>query len=152
MRSAIWVSVVAVLAYAGVIRAAQMTEEARSVWSVVEQSWVDETAENGKWPADYVHADVVAWGKTWPSPRRKESLVKWVRFEADSSKTLEYEIFPVEVVVHGDTAVALYNAVVVVENAEGKRQRRAQGLVETLVRDGQSWKFLALTSFTHSTE
>lgn len=152
MRSTIWVSVVAVLAYAGVVRAAQMSDEARSVWSVVEQSWPDETAENGKWPADYVHADVVSWDKTWPSPRRKDSLAKWVRFEADSSKTLGYEIFPVEVVVHGDTAVALYNAVVVMENAEGKRQRRAQGLMETLVRDGGSWKFLALTSFIHSSE
>lgn len=51
----------------------------------------------------------MSWGKRWPSPRRKDSLSKWVRFEADSSKTLKYEVFPLEIVAHGDTAVALYN-------------------------------------------
>ena len=24
------------------------------VWALVEQSWVDDVAENGKWPADYI--------------------------------------------------------------------------------------------------
>jgi hypothetical protein len=30
---------------------------------------------------------------------------------------------------------------------EAKRKRSSQGLIETLVRDGQTWKFLSLTSF-----
>jgi hypothetical protein len=152
MKSMTWVSGIAVLVCAGVVHASQMSGDEQSVWSVVEQSWVDEVAENGKWPAEYVHADVVSWGKEWPMPRRKDSVVKWSRFTAESSKTLMYELFPVTVVVQGDTAIALYNAVVVAENAEGKRERRKEGLMETLVRDGGSWKFLGLTSFELGTE
>ena len=33
------------------------------VWALVEQSWVDDVAENGKWPADYVHDKYVSWGR-----------------------------------------------------------------------------------------
>jgi hypothetical protein len=46
----------------------------------------------------------------------------------------------------------LHNSVVVSEYAEGKRERRVEGLMETLVRGGGSWKFLTLTSFDHAPE
>jgi hypothetical protein len=50
-------------------------------------------------------------------------------------------------VVVGTTAVVSYNSVVVGENYEKKRERSAGGLIETLVYDGKTWKFLSLTSF-----
>jgi hypothetical protein len=123
------------------------SKDQTAVWSVVSQSWEDEVARNGKWPGDYIHEDVVSWGASWPQPRHGASMIKWSRFGEQSGKTLAYELFPVAVVVVGDTAIVNYNTVSVAENYEMKRERSAQGLIETLVRDGGSWKFLSLTSF-----
>ena len=33
--------------------------EQSEVWAYVEQSWVDDVAENGRWPADYTHANAI---------------------------------------------------------------------------------------------
>ena len=73
--------------------------------------------------------------------------MKWSRFSDQSNTTLMYELFPAAIVVVGDTAVVHYSAVQVSENYEKKRERSSEGLVETLVRDGNTWKFLSLTSF-----
>ena len=74
-------------------------------------------------------------------------MAKWARFSDQSNKTLMYELFPAAIVVVGDTAVVHYSFVQVVEDYEKKRERSSGGLVETLVRDGDSWKYLSLTGF-----
>jgi hypothetical protein len=56
-------------------------------------------------------------------------------------------LFPVAVVVVGNTAVVNYNSVTMAEDYEMKRKRSTMGLIETLVKDGNNWKFLSLTSF-----
>lgn len=127
--------------------AADWSKEQGAVWSVVTQSWVDESAKNSNWPNNYVHKDVVAWGESWPQPRNVESMAKWSRFGEQTDTTLIYELFPVSIVVAGSTAVVNYNAVTVGNNYEDKRERSALGLIETLVYDGKTWKFLSLTSF-----
>jgi hypothetical protein len=124
----------------------QRTEQT-AAWSVVTQSWEDEVTGNGKWPAKYIHEDLVAWGASWPQPRDSSSVTKWSRFDQEAGKTLIYELFPVAIVVVGDTAVINYNSVTVAENYEMKRKRSTTGLIETLVKEGETWKFLSLTSF-----
>ena len=132
---------------------ADMNEAQQSVWEVIEQSWADEVAKNGKWPADYVHDEVVNWGEEWPTPRRKASMMKWSRFADESERnTLIYELFPAAIVVVGDTAVVNYNVVTISEDAKKERERESTGLVETLVRDGNTWKFLGLTGFTRDSD
>ena len=79
-------------------------------------------------------------------------MVKWSRFSEKTDKTLMYELFPAAIVVVGDTAAVHYNAVTVTEDYAAKRERTKQGLIETLVRDGRSWKFLSLTSFELSSD
>ena len=118
-----------------------------AVWEVVAQSWVDDVAGNGKWPSDYVHKDAVSWTAVWPAPRGKASMEKWSRFSAQNGKVLEYELFPMAIVVENDTAVVHYSVVEMSENHEKKRKRNQSGNVETLVKDGKTWKFLSLTGF-----
>ena len=140
----------AMMAVVGLVSTAQAgdwSKDQSAVWGVVSQSWEDEVARNGKWPADYIHKDVVAWGEEWPKPRGADSMVKWSRFGEQQGKTLIYELFPSKVVVVGDTAVVNYHSVQVQEDKEKKTERSVTGLIETLVRDGDSWKFLGLTSF-----
>ena len=140
----------AMVAFAGLVstvQAGDWSKDQSAVWGVVSQSWEDEVARNGKWPADYIHKDVVSWGAEWPRARGAESMVKWSRFGQERGKTLIYELFPGKVVVAGDTAVVTYHSVQVQVNNEKKTERSVTGLIETLVRDGDSWKFLGLTSF-----
>ncbi len=73
--------------------------------------------------------------------------MKWSRFSEKADKTLMYELFPVAIIVVGNTAVVHYNTVVVSEDHAAKRERTMRGLIETLVLDGRNWKFLLLTSF-----
>jgi hypothetical protein len=80
----------------------------------------------------------VSWGASWPQPRNSASVTKWSRFDQQTGKTLIYELFPVAVVVVGDTAVINYNSVTVAENYEMKRKRSTTGLIETLVHDGKT--------------
>ena len=38
------------------------SEEQAAVWTVVDQSWEAQAAENGKWPGDFTHEKFVQWG------------------------------------------------------------------------------------------
>lgn len=124
-----------------------MNEAQAEVWSVVAASWDDETKETGAWPGEYLHPDAHSWGSEWPMPRDADSISNWARFGAESGKTLTYELFPMSVSVAGDTAVVYYATVRVGEDHEGKRERESTGLIETLVRTDDGWKFFGLTSF-----
>lgn len=113
------------------------------VWALVEQSWVDDVAENGKWPADYVHDKYVSWGDGTAAPRYKDSAIAWSRFGDESSQTLMYEVSPEAIAVEGDTAVVHYNVTTVSEDKDGKRTPNVGRITEVLVRSGRSWKWLA---------
>lgn len=113
------------------------------VWKLVEQSWVDDAAENGKWPTDYVHDSYVTWGDGDAAPRGKDSAIAWNRFNDESSNTLMYEVSPEAIAVVDGTAVVHYNVTTVTENSEGKRNASVGRITEVLVRVGRSWKFLA---------
>jgi hypothetical protein len=140
-------SMLALLSLTTFAMADEWSKEQTAAWLVVTQSWEDEVAENGKWPSNYAHKDLMAWGASWPQPRDSSSVTKWSRFDQQAGKTLIYELFPVAVVVVGNTAVVNYNSVTMAEDYEMKRKRSTMGLIETLVKDGNNWKFLSLTSF-----
>jgi len=138
---------VAITSSSFVLAAGHMSEDQQGVWKTVTDSWADETAENGKWPSEYVHEDAHSWGATWPAPRDSDSIASWSRFNDESGGTAKYELFPMTVTVAGDTAVVYYGVVSVRTNYEDKRERSSEGLIETLVRTDAGWKFIGLTSF-----
>lgn len=132
------------IAYA---QAPTWSAEQTEVWGVVAQSWVDDVAQNNKWPADYVVDNVMSWNVSYPSPRGKQSMVNWSRFGDSQSKTLQYENTPVGISIHGDTAVVMYNHVSVSQSGKEKPSRDISASVETLVRTDDGWKFIGLTGF-----
>ena len=133
-------------------QAADWDRQQTAVWELVSQSWVDDTAGIGKWPGNYVDEDARSWNAGWPVPRDKASIAKWSRFGAQNSKVLQYELFPLAIVIKNDTAVVHYSVVSVTENHEQKRKRDQTGNIETLVKDGKNWKFVSLTSFDKGTK
>lgn len=138
------ISLTSSLAYA---QAPTWSAEQTKVWEIVAQSWVDDVAQNDKWPADYLVDNAMSWTAAWPSPRDKKTNVKWSRFGDSQSKTLQYENTPVAISIHGDTAVVMYTNVSVDQRGKDKPERSIGGTVETLVRTEDGWKFIALTGF-----
>ncbi len=46
--------------------------EQTEAWKVVQQSWVDDVAQNGKWPANYADPQMVVWSSEFAAPRGKD--------------------------------------------------------------------------------
>lgn len=134
-------------------QAPSWSSEQQSVWAVIEQSWRDEVARNGKWPGSYTDPNMTAWGPEWPMPRNAASLERWTRFQDKQGKSLEYEIQPMAIAISGNTAVVNYGAVTMwqreVPRGESppKPERDMTALSETLVRTAGGWKFLSSTSY-----
>jgi hypothetical protein len=126
---------------------AEWSGEQADLWSFVERSWVDDAGKTGEWPRAYVHDEVREWGVEWPVPRGNDSLEKWVRFRDTRSEVLQYELFPHEIVIVGNTGVVYYSVVQVIRTGDGEAEREVSGLIETLVRSGAEWKYLSLTGF-----
>ncbi len=133
---------------AAAAQAPTWSAEQTAVWKVVSQSWADEAAQNGKWPGSYVDDNVISWSQENPMPIYKDSLVKWSRFNEKQAKMIHYDISPAAITVRGDTAVVNYVAVNVSQRGTDKPDRDANAIIETLVRDGNSWKFLSTSSFS----
>lgn len=125
-----------------------MSADQQAVWDVVAASWVAESSEDGAWPGEFVHASAHSWTAEWPGLRDADSIAAWSRFGQERRETLNYELFPHGVVVEGDTAIAFYSFVQVVKT-DDEYERESSGLVETLIRTADGWKFLALTGFDH---
>lgn len=117
--------------------------EQSEVWALVEQSWVDDVAENGKWPAEYILDKYVAWGDSSAGPRYKDATLAWSRFGDESNDTLMYEVSPAAIAVEKNTAVVHYYVTTVTKDSSGKRTRSVGRITEILVRDGRSWKWLS---------
>lgn len=139
---------VAAMLWSGLALAQDWNEAQSALWEVVAQSWVDDVGETGKWPDAYVHDSVVSWGAEWPVPRGKASIAKWTRFRDANTDVLEYELFPLAIVIEGDTGAAHYSVVMVRKDGEGKHIRSVEGVIETLHRRDGAWKYLSLGGFT----
>lgn len=122
--------------------------EQTAVWNVVSQSWADEATQNGKWPGSYVDDNVISWSQENPMPIYKDSLVKWSRFNESQYKTIHYDISPAAIAIRGNTAVVNYVATNVSQRGTDKPDRDVNAIIETLVRDGGSWKFLSSSSWS----
>jgi ketosteroid isomerase-like protein len=126
------------------------SNEQAAVWTVVEQSWDAQAAENGKWPGDFVRDDLIQWSDNIPAPRGKDAYIAWQRSVDESSNSVWHEISPLAISVAGDTAVVAYSAFLGFENSDGTSGTAVRSIVEVLVSDGRSWKYLATSDFSPS--
>jgi hypothetical protein len=125
----------------------QWSKAQEEVWGVVSASWADEQAQNGKWPSDYTHENYASMGDTSLAPRMRSDSIRWSEFGNESISMLIYQITPLAIQMAGDTAVVFYAAETVTENSEEEREQESRFIVETLVKGGGSWKFLAGANF-----
>lgn len=123
--------------------ASAQTSDESAVWSVIESVW--QSAQRGKtdWVDEALAADFVGWSNTSPAPRDKGSTRKWNNFSTKQSDILEYELYPLSIIVHGDMAVAhyLYSSA---SKSKGENVKMASGrYTDVLVRIDGAWKFIS---------
>ena len=71
MKNYIWVGAIVACLLTASVNAQEATwnDAQKEVWGLVQQSWMDDVAENGKWPAEYIHDSYVSWGDSSAAPR-----------------------------------------------------------------------------------
>ncbi len=113
-----------------------------AVWFIIEEQW--EAAQRGEreWVEQLLSADFVAWPKNSPHPRDRASTRRWNDFDRKQSKGLEHEIYPLETVIHGDTAIAHYLYTNATQNADGETEVENGRFTDILVRIDGEWKFI----------
>lgn len=118
------------------------TDEA-AVWAVVERQWrADQRGDDG-WVDELLSADFVGWPKDSPAPRNRTSTRLWAEFNSRRSETLEYELYPLSILVHGDMAVAHYLFTTATREGEDDVEVRNGRYTDVLVRVDTEWKFIA---------
>ena len=119
------------------------SEDQKAVWSVIETS--TEAFKDEDWDtfSKFLSDDFYGWRVGAPMPNNKSSQLSWLSFYYQERKVLKYELFPVKIVIHGDTAVAHYFYESVEEIKDGEREQDNGHYMDILVRDGKSWKYFA---------
>ena len=99
--------------------------------------------KDANWTDKYLHNNFLGWSNQNPTPRSKASVHKWNRYETENSTTLLQELFPVGIVVNGNTAVAHYFYSQVSENRKDERKTVHGQYTDILVKENGTWRFLA---------
>ena len=117
-------------------------DDQAAVWATIEEVWSAEERGDESWVDTNLSADFVGWPVSSPAPRSKGSTRMWARFNAENSKGLTHELYPLSIIVHGDMAVAHYLYTMATQ-AKDKRIVTSNGrYTDVLVRDGTAWKFI----------
>jgi len=98
------------------------SEDQNAVWQSVEDHWshlingrVDEFLK-------YIHDDMIGYGHESPISVDKPWLQKWVGFWTKSTKILICELRPIQIIIHGDTAILQYFIFTIEKNEEGGKR------------------------------
>lgn len=113
------------------------------VWNVIETSWQAEMQKDTTWTLKYLHEKFLGWSIERPVPRSKSSVHKWNRYGTENSTTLLHELYPIGIVVHGNTAVVHYFYSIASENRKGERKTTHGKFTDILVKENGKWQFLA---------
>jgi ketosteroid isomerase-like protein len=130
------------LAAAGPILA-QDTPDDAAVWAVVESQWEASQRGDSKWIESLLAENFTGWSNDTPSPRTRESVKMWDKYQSKQWDGKMHELYPLSIVVHGDMAVAHYLYSNAGEDAEGKSHVIHGRYTDVLVRVEGEWKFIA---------
>ncbi len=122
---------------------AQESSDEAAVWTVVEQQWEREQRGDKRWLDELLVEEFMAWPNDSPAPRNKSSTRMWNEFAADQGKTVEHELYPLSIVVHGDMAVAHYLYTQATEDNDDEVSVSNGRYTDILVRVDNEWRFIS---------
>jgi ketosteroid isomerase-like protein len=115
-----------------------------AVWSVIEDQWERSEGGDTKWIEESLSADFVAWPNSSPAPQSKSSVRLWDEFSKKHSESLEHELYPLSIVVHGDMAVVHYLYTNASRDKKTGEVKTSNGrYTDVLVRDEGVWRFIS---------
>jgi hypothetical protein len=117
-------------------------DDSTDIWIAVEAQW--DADENGdkKWIDRMLADGFYGWGKESPAPRSKSSTQMWNRFGEELGSIVAHELFPLEIVVNGDTAIVHYLYSSAYKAKDGEIEMNNGRYTDILVRTEDGWKFL----------
>ncbi len=123
--------------------AQRWSAEQLEVWGVIEAQWQAAMEKDATWPNRFLHDQFRGWTNENPAPRDKASTERWTAYDDQNLTTLMQELFPLAIIVQGNTAVAHYLYSTAMENREADRETTHGRYTDILVRDGAGWRFIA---------
>ena len=118
-------------------------DDQAAVWAAVEEIWVAEERGDDDWVDTMLTGDFMGWPAVSPAPRSKASTRLWARFDADQTKGLAHELYPLSIVVHGDMAVVHYLYTMAIQTKDRQTVTSNGRYTDVLVRDDTGWKFIS---------
>ena len=142
LRAGLLVCALVVCLPGGGASAQEPADDQVAVWTVIERQWAAE-GDGDDWIEDMLTSDFVGWPYESPAPRTRTSTEMWNDFSRNQWKPITHELYPLSIVVHGDTAIAHYLYSNSGELPDGKVVTRNGRFTDILVRDDGEWKFLS---------
>lgn len=122
---------------------AQEGMDEAAVWTVIESQWRADQRGDRDWVERLLSADFVGWPYESPAPRNKTSTRLWSDFTSRHVEVVEFELYPLSILIHGNMAVAHYLYTTAVK-PEGDKVRVQNGrFTDVLVRVDDTWKFIS---------
>lgn len=118
-------------------------DEEADVLYTIGQQWAAEQNGDKKWIQRMLSDDFMGWGKSSPAPRNKESTQNWNRFDAETSRMVQHELYHLSVTVHEDVAIAHYLYTSANKDKDGDVETTNGRYTDVLVRTDDGWKFIA---------
>ena len=123
--------------------ASDPASDAADVWATIERQWSAVQEGEDGWTDELLTDDFSGWGKNSPAPRSRASTRMWDEFDRSQGRTVEHELYPLSIVVHGDVAVAHYLYTVATEDREEEVEVKNGRYSDILIRTEDGWRFLA---------
>ncbi len=131
------------LIFCGAALAQSTADDQADVWATVEAQWNAEEKGDRKWIDEMLVDAFSGWGKETPAPRSKASTKMWDRFNDEQGNIVAHELYPLAIVVHGDTAVAHYLYTSAYQDKDDEIEVDNGRYTDVLVRTEEGWKFIA---------
>ncbi len=117
------------------------------VWSRLTSCWaMFETGPFEDFAACY-HEDYIGWYFEDPVPMPFSE--KYIKFIQERTPRLIHVLQPREILIHGNTAIAHYSALVAVQGEDGEAISAWESWTDTLVKEGGVWQILGDHGHTH---
>jgi ketosteroid isomerase-like protein len=123
--------------------AAQETSDEAAVWAAIELQWERQQRGDTRWTDELLAEDFMAWPNNSPAPQNLPSVRMWNEFNNKQAKTIQHELYPLSIVVHGDMAVAHYLYTQATESKDNKVTISNGRYTDILVREGGRWLFIS---------
>lgn len=117
-------------------------DDSTDVWIAVEGQWDAEENGDKDWIDRLLADGFYGWGTDNPAPRSKSSTRMWDRFNDEQGEMVAHELYPLEIVVEGNTAIAHYLYSSAYEDKDGNVETSHGRFTDILIKTDDGWKFL----------